>query len=322
MSGDAFPRVLEAVRGGRRFLITSHQHPDGDSAGSALALQRILASLGKDSLVINTDPVPFNLQRMPLLENWTLAPDLPADWPAGFDAVFVLECPSIERTGYRGLEAGRIINLDHHLSNAGYGDIAYLDAEAACLGKIIFRMARELDAAVDPVTATCLYIALVTDAGQFCYANATPESFELARDLVALGAAPAEVSRILYEGHSVQSVKLKGMLLSTLEMAGGGRLAFLRFPRRFLAECGCLPGDSEGVIDEPRKIGGVEVAVMLRELEGGQVKVSMRSQGRVDVERVARKYRGGGHRNAAGFTMDGDLDAARNLVVAELEGSL
>jgi phosphoesterase RecJ-like protein len=318
----AFDRLLEAIRAGRRFLITSHQHPDGDSSGSALALQRILGRMGKESLVINTDAVPFNLKRMPLLEHWVQRPDLPPDWPAAYDAVFVLECPNIERTGYRGLEAGRIINLDHHLSNSGYGDIVIVDAEAACLGKIIFETALALGVEVDRETATCLYIALVTDAGQFCYANATPESFALARDLVTLGAAPAEVSRILYEGYSANSVKLKGLLLSTLELGAGGRLAFLRFPLRFLRECACLPGDAEGVIDEPRKIGGVEVAAMLREVEGGQVKVSMRSQGRVDVEAVARRHHGGGHRNAAGFTMAGTLDDARALVTAELEGSL
>lgn len=323
MSGTpAFARAIEVIRAGGRFLITSHQHPDGDSSGSALALQRLLGQLGKGSVVVNTDPVPFNLKRMPLLENWTLSPQLPADWPAGFDAAFVLECPNIERTGYQGLEKGFIVNIDHHLSNSGYGDVVIVDAEAACLGKVIFEMAGALGITVDHETATCLYIALVTDAGQFCYANATPDSFQLARDLVALGAAPAEVSRILYEGYSAQSVKLKGMLLSTLEIAADGRLAFLRFPLRFLAECGCLPGDSEGVIDEPRKIGGVEVAVMLRELEGGQVKVSMRSQGRVDVECVARRHHGGGHRNAAGFTMTGSLDDARSLVVEQLKGSL
>ena len=323
MSGTpAFSRALEAVRNGKRFLIASHQHPDGDSSGSALALQRILGKLGKASVVINTDPVAFNLKRMPLLENWTLTPELPADWPAAYDAAFVLECPNIERTGYKGLEAGRIINIDHHLSNSGYGDIVIVDAEAACLGKVIFEMAQALGVPLDRETVTCLYIALVTDAGQFCYANATPESFQLARDLVALGAAPAEVSRILYEGYSANSVKLKGLLLSTLEIAAAGRLAFLRFPLRFLAECGCLPGDSEGVIDEPRKIGGVEVAVMLREIEGGQVKVSMRSQGRVDVECVARRHHGGGHRNAAGFTMAGTLDDAAALVTSELKGRL
>jgi len=318
----AFLRALEVVRAGKRFLIASHQHPDGDSSGSALAFQRILGKLGKASVVVNTDPVPFNLKRMPLLENWTIAPALPPDWPAAFDAAFVLECPNIERTGYQGLDKGFIVNIDHHLSNSGYGDIVIVDAEAACLGKVIFEMAQALGVPVDVETATCLYIALVTDAGQFCYANATPASFQLAKDLVTLGAAPAEVSRILYEGYSAQSVKLKGMLLSTLEIAAEGRLAFLRFPLRFLSECGCLPGDSEGVIDEPRKIGGVEVAVMLREMEGGQVKVSMRSQGRVDVECVARRHHGGGHRNASGFTMTGTLDDARALVIAELKGSL
>jgi bifunctional oligoribonuclease and PAP phosphatase NrnA len=310
--------VLALLHEKRRFLITSHQHPDGDSAGSALALQRILRKLGKEADVINTDHVPFNLQSMPLLENWTVSPDLPAGFPGAYDATFVLECPNMDRTGYTGLDRSPVINLDHHLSNTGYGCVAVVEPDAACLGKVIFDLARGMEVEVDPVMATCLYIALVTDAGQFCYANATPESFRLAADLVALGARPAEVSKILYEGYSACSVKLKGLLLSTLTLEDRGRLAILEFPLRLLTESSASPGDAEGVIDEPRKIGGVHVAVMLREGEGGHVKVSMRSQGQVNVETVARRHGGGGHRNAAGFTLNADLPAARRLVVEEL----
>jgi len=314
--------VLAVIREKRRFLIASHQHPDGDSAGSALALKRILAHLGKDALVVNTDPVPFNLAKMPCLEHWTLRPDLPEDFPAGYDATFVLECPNIDRTGYTGLERSFIINLDHHLSNSGYGNVVVIRPDAACLGKVIYEIAQGLHVPIDPVTATCLYIALVTDAGQFGYANATPESFALAGELVEMGARPAEVSRILYEGYSACAVKLKGLLLSTLTMDAGGRVAFLEFPLRFLKESRGAPGDAEGVIDEPRKIAGVEVAVMLREVDGGRVKVSMRSQGKVDVEAVARRYSGGGHRNAAGFTVEGSLAGVRRLVLEDLNRSL
>jgi len=315
-------KVLAVIREKRRFLITSHQHPDGDSTGSALALQHILRRLSKEALVINTDPVPFNLTRMPLLENWIVRSELPEDFPSGYDAVFILECPNPDRTGYAGLDRGLIVNLDHHLSNSGYGNVVVIEPEAACLGKIIFAIAQGLGVPVDPETATCLYIALVTDAGQFCYANATPDSFQLAKDLVTLGARPAEVSRILYEGYSACAVKLKGLLLSTLSLEDDGRLAFLEFPLCFLKESCSAPGDAEGVIDEPRKITGVEVAVMLREVRGGLVKVSMRSQGQVDVEAVARRHAGGGHRNAAGFTISATLAEARHLILRELGRSL
>jgi phosphoesterase RecJ-like protein len=314
--------VLAVIRERKRFLITSHQHPDGDSAGSALALKRILAHLGKDAAIVNTDPVPFTLKQMPCLEHWTIRPDLPEDFPGGYDATFVLECPNIDRTGYSGLERTFILNLDHHLSNSGYGNVVVIEPEAACLGKVIYDIARGLNVPIDPVTATCLYIALVTDAGQFCYANATPESFTLAKELVELGARPAEVSRILYEGYSACAVKLKGLLLSTLALEAAGRVALLEFPLRFLKESCGAPGDAEGVIDEPRKITGVEVAVMLREVDGGHVKVSMRSQGKVDVEAVARRYSGGGHRNAAGFTVAGSLAEVRGLVLRDLDRSL
>lgn len=304
------------------FLILSHQHPDGDSVGSALALRCILEKLGKKGRIINTDPLPFNLRKIKGKEYWEIMEKLPEDFPSNYDGAFVLECPSLERTGYSGIKDIPLINLDHHISNQKYGDYVIVRPEIPCIGVIIFEIAKKLKINLTEDMANYLYISLVTDTGQFCYANSTPEAFNFASKLVFIGAKPEEVSKLLYENYPASSVKLKGLLLSTLEIEKDGKVAILKFPLCFLKETNSLPQDAEGVIDEPRKIEGVEVAVMLREEEGGNIKISMRSQGNIDVERIARKYEGGGHKNAAGFTVKGNFIEAKNLILKEIGESL
>lgn len=304
------------------FIILSHQHPDGDSVGSSFALKLILESLGKRVRIVNTDPLPFNLRKIKGKEFWEIRNELPEDFPSFYDGAFVLECPSLERTGYNSIKGLPLINLDHHISNQKYGDYVIVRPEIPCIGIIIFEIALNLKIKITEDMANYLYISLVTDTGQFCYANSTPDAFVFASNLVSLGAKPEEISKLLYENYPASSVKLKGLLLSTLEMEEEGKIAILKFPLCFLKESNSLPQDAEGVIDEPRKIEGVEVAVMLREEEGGNIKISMRSQGNVDVERIARKYEGGGHRNAAGFTVKGDFSYAKNLIIKELKEGL
>ncbi|MEJ5166462.1 MAG: bifunctional oligoribonuclease/PAP phosphatase NrnA [Thermoanaerobaculia bacterium] len=304
------------------FLILSHQHPDGDSVGSALALKCILEKLGKRARIVNTDPLPFNLRKIQGKEHWEIMEKLPGDFPSSYDGTFVLECPSLERTGYSNIKDIPLINLDHHISNQKYGDYVIVRPEIPCIGIIIFEIAKNLDIKITEEMANYLYISLVTDTGQFCYANSTPQAFDFASQLVSFGAKPDEVSKLLYENYPASSVKLKGLLLSTLEIEKDGKVAILKFPLCFLKETNSLPQDAEGVIDEPRKIEGVEVAVMLREEEGGNIKISMRSQGNIDVERIARKYDGGGHKNAAGFTIKGNFIEAKNLILKEIGESL
>lgn len=315
-------KVINFLKKNNSFLILSHQHPDGDSVGSALALRVILEKLGKKSRIINTDPLPFNLRKIEGREHWEIMKELPDDFPSGYDGAFVLECPSLERTGYKNIGGIPLINLDHHISNQKYGNYVIVRPEIPCIGMIIFELAERLKVEITEEMANYLYISLVTDTGQFCYANSTPQAFDFASKLVSSGAKPEEVSKLLYENYPASSVKLKGLLLSTLEIERDGKVAILKFPLCFLKETNSLPQDAEGVIDEPRKIEGVEVAVMLREEEGGKIKISMRSQGNIDVERIARKYEGGGHKNAAGFTIKGNFQDAKNLILKEIEEGL
>ena len=308
--------VLRRVRQGNRFLLTSHASPDGDAIGSEIGLARLLRSLGKGAVVWNRDPVPALYLPLPGTDRIHVGEEPPAGYPEKFDGIVVLECPSPDRTGIEAhLEALPVVNIDHHLGNQHYGEINWVDSAAPAVGEMIFRLAQGLKVDVDADTATALYLTLVTDTGGFRFSNATPAAFEAAASLVRVGANPAQVSQWLYESNPAPMIRLLAEMLQTLELHEGGRLALVRLTPEMFARAGAAAGDSEGLIDYPRSIAGVEAVALVRTREDGGRKVSLRSRGEVDVEGVARQHGGGGHKNAAGFVAEGD-DVERQVLAA------
>jgi len=310
--------LLTRLRQGSRFLITSHLNPDGDAIGSELGLARVLGALGKSTTIWNVHPTPALYRPLPGSERIHVGLEAPAGFPGAFDAAVVLECPGLDRTGLeQPLRALPLINVDHHLGNQLYGAVNWTDTESAAVGVMVFELARALGVRIDGDTASCLYLALVTDTGGFRFSNATPATFESAARLVAAGARVETVSQWLYESQPAAAVRLLGHLLGTLELSASGRVAAVHLTRAMFAAAGASAGDSEGLIDVPRSIAGVEAVVMLREIDAGEWKVSLRSRGEVDVESVASARGGGGHRNAAGCKAAGDRESvARELTVA------
>ncbi len=324
MSASLPEALLAKVRAGSRFLLTSHANPDGDAIGSELGLARILADLGKESVIWNRDPVPSLYRPMPGAEAIQVGETPPAGFPTTFDAAIVLECPSLDRTGLDGALARHptLLNVDHHLGNVGYGEVAWVDSEAPAVGEMVFRLARALGVAPDVDTATCLLLALVTDTGGFRFANATPAAFRAGAALVEAGAKPEQVSRWLFESNPPGMIRLLGEMLATLQLHERGRIASVLLTRAMFERAGAAPGDSEGLIDYPRSIAGVEAAALLRERGDERFKVSLRSRGPIDVQAVASRYGGGGHKNAAGCEMAGPAEAIRQKVVEELGQAL
>ncbi|KAB2967164.1 MAG: bifunctional oligoribonuclease/PAP phosphatase NrnA [Thermoanaerobaculia bacterium] len=317
-------RLVARLRQGHRFLVASHGNPDGDAVGSELGLARVLRSLGKRAAIWNLDATPALYRVLPGAASIHVGPEPPADFPAAFDAAIVLDCPSLDRTGLE-TELARLplIDIDHHLGNAHFGEVNWVAPEAPAVGVMVADLARALGAPLDPDTASCLLLALVTDTGGFRFSNATPAAFEAAARLVAAGARVEAVSQWLYESHPEASVRLLGELLATLERHGeGGAVATVHLTRGMFARAGAATGDSEGLIDTPRSIAGVEAVALFREVEDDGWKVSLRSRGTLDVEAVARAHGGGGHRNAAGCRVAGPLEAARRTLVAELLSAL
>jgi phosphoesterase RecJ-like protein len=317
--------LLSLIRQGNRFLLTSHVSPDGDAIGSALGLARILRKLGKGAVVWNRDATPPLYGPLPGSARIHAGEEPPAGFPEAFDAILVLECPSLDRTGLEAplAAAGKpLVNIDHHLGNQHYGGVNWVDTAAPALGEMVHRLGAALKLAMDEETATCLFLTLVTDTGGFRFTNATAEAFEAAAVLVRQGARPELVSQWLHESRPEASLRLLGAMLHTLELHDGGRVASALISEEMFATCGAAPGDTEGLVDYPRSIAGVQAVALFRQTGADRWKVSLRSRGEVDVEQVARRHGGGGHRNAAGFSAESELGALRAQVTAELAAAL
>jgi len=307
--------TVDRLRAARRSLLTCHMRPDGDAIGSELALAELAESLGTAVAIVNRDPAPAPFAHLPGIERVVVAETLPQGFPEEFDLVVALECPSLDRAGLDGLDCLPILNIDHHRANDLYGEVNLVDPEAPAVGEMVWKMYREAGVKPSRDTATNAYVALATDTGDFRYSNATERAFAAAAEMVAAGARPEQVSQWVHQSRSEASVRLTGEALATLELECRHRLATLVVDPEAFRRAGATPADTEGLLDLPRSIAGVEAVALLKEWEPGTVRVSLRSTGDVDVRRVAASLGGGGHTNAAGCTLHGDLPAARRRIV-------
>jgi phosphoesterase RecJ-like protein len=308
-------QALARLRGASRLLITSHAAPDGDAIGSELGLAELAGALGLRSTIVNRDPHPATLKFLPGLADILVRSELPAGFERDFDLAVVLECPGLDRPGLAGLDRLPILNIDHHLENDRYGEVNFVDEEAPAVGEMVLEMALAAGARVTPTMAACLYTALVTDTGDFRYSNATPRAFVAAAHLVTAGARPHAIAEALWEHVPERIMRLTAEVLATLELLSDGRVAVVWADRAMLERTGALPEDTENLINLPRSINGVRVAVMLKAFKDDGVRVSLRSRDNTDVQAVARRFGGGGHKNAAGCTVPGNLETARAAVL-------
>lgn len=309
--------VAERIRSGSRFLITSHRNPDGDAIGSAIALQGILRKLGKTAEIYVRDPFSPPLRKMPGADGVIISDTLPANYPDSIDALFTMECPEHERTGYPVLP-GPVINIDHHLGNTMYGEVNYLDVDAPSVGEMVLQLNKFLGVELDRTIATAMYVSLASDTGFFRYTNTTLRTFEAAAEMVRGGADPGEISLWLNESNSGSSIKLLGLCLSTLQILHDGRIATIEMPNSFLVEAGASPEDSEGIVNYGRTIDTVLVSALFKEAKDGS-RVSLRAKPGVDVQQVASMFGGGGHKAASGCFVPLPIPEAREKIVAILK---
>ena len=307
---EAAREVAERIRTGRNFLITAHRNPDGDALGSGLALQGLIRKLGKEARVVVRDGFGKPLYAIPGAHEVTISDTLPADYPKAYDALFTMECPEVQRTGYDVLP-GPVVNIDHHLGNEMYGEINYLDIEAPSVGEMVLQLNRHhLKLPLDPQIATAMYVSLATDTGFFRYHNTTLRTFEAAVELVRAGAVPGDVSLWINESNPPGAIKLLGLCLTTLELHANGKVATTELPKRFFTEAGASPEDTEGIVNYGRSIDGVMVSALLKE-SGTSTRVSLRAKPGVDVQQIAAMFGGGGHKAASGCTMPMPLPEAK-----------
>lgn len=300
----------------QRFLLTSHARPDGDSIGSQLALAFTLDALGKRVRVVNADPAPDHYLDFPGMDRIEIAPAVEPD--ARIDAVIVMECSDLSRTGVSGLDGRFIINIDHHAGNRSYGALNWFDESAAACGEMVFDLIRALDVPLTPNIATHIYLAILTDTGSFHHSNITPRTFDICRQTVEAGVNPAAMARRVFDSNSFGKLKLIGALLDSMELIDQGRLAVLYLDEATLAACGCTLNDTEGLINLPLTAREIQAVAFFKVSSDGTVRVSMRSKYDVDVRLVATAFAGGGHKNAAGFTVEGPLEHVKAGILERL----
>ena len=304
-------QIRDEIMRRQRFLLTSHARPDGDSIGSQLAMAFALEALGKQVRIVNADPAPEHYQDFPGMDRIEIDGSASAD----VDAVIVMECSDLTRTGVTGLDGAFLINIDHHAGNRLYGAVNWHDESAAACGEMVFDLIRELGVPLTLEIATHVYLAILTDTGSFHHSNITPRTFDICRQTVEAGVNPAAMARRVFDSNSFGKLKLIGALLDSMELLDDGRLALLYMDDAMLEACNCTNNDTEGLINLPLTAREIQAVVFFKVGPTGEVRVSMRSKYDVDVRQVAGAFGGGGHKNAAGFTVTGSLEEVRPRIV-------
>jgi len=295
--------LLAAIGRGRRFLVTSHQRPDGDAIGSAFAMALALGDLDKEAKVVMDAVPPSFLQPFPSVADTLVAPTISET----VDAVLVMECSTLARTGVTGLERSPVINIDHHPGNAVYGTVNWIDETAAACGEMVFTLIDALGVPLTPAIATHLYLAILTDTGSFRFSHLTPRTFELAARAVAAGADPEWIAHTHYDSNSLARVRIFGAVLNEMAIHAGGRVAMLSMTQALATALGGTYDDTEGLINFPLTVKDIQAVVFFKEIGPDHWRVSLRSKGAVDTATIARDFGGGGHANASGCSWHGSL---------------
>ena len=316
---------LDFLRKPARILLTTHINPDGDGLGSEVATALWLRSMGKTVHVLNDSPVPHAfrfLTRTVPIDAWD--PDLAERRFDESDALVVLDTSNRQRIGRLADVAARhvitIAIVDHHRTHTrGFGAINVIEPEASSTGEIVYDLLHEAGATITPEMAEALYIALMTDTGGFRYSNTSAHAHRMAAELIELGVDPQQLHAQVHTHASAGRLRFFGEALSALELVADGRIAVLEVGPDQFAKHDLVGPDTEGLVDLPRTIAGVEAVALFSEVEPGRIKVSLRSTGRVAIDTICSRLGGGGHAHAAGVLLHGSRADARARVLPELE---
>jgi len=321
---DLLKDIAGALHENETFLVTSHEDPDGDNLGAQLALFSLLGDLGKEVEVVDPSPVP---ERYRFLPGWERIKEVKDFAPYASrltpDVCFVLDVGKWDRIG--GVASlvppsSRVVNLDHHESNPGFGNVALVDPEASSTCEILFGLWGFLGRRPSSSQATCLYTGILTDTGGFRNPNTTPRALEVSSELVKCLANPAWIWDQVWGQQKPGRVRLLGEVLSSLEVSGSGQIGILTLPQAAWQRIGVKVEESEDFVSQAMAVRGVRVGVFVREKGDGLIRVSLRARDGVDVNRIASRFGGGGHPQAAGFRVTGDLvDIKRKTIQAVAE---
>ncbi len=311
-------QVVELVEKRDRFAITSHVRPDGDSLGSSLGLYWLLRALDKDVEVTMRDVAPHAYQQLPGAEAIRVTPAV--DRP--YDAVFVIECSDIDRPGLIDLEKQFVVNIDHHSTTALFGAINWIDSTASAVGEMIYNLCKATGVRVTKEIAECVYTALLTDTGSFHYSNTTERTFKIASELVRTGVKPAKTAEAIFGSYQWPKIELLSLVLATAKRDETGQIAWMEQTQEMQEQTRASEEDADGFVNYPLSVAEVEATALFKECSPGVYRTSLRSKGDVNVAKVAEQFGGGGHRNAAGCTLKGNLESVERQVVPLLQDAI
>jgi len=316
----SFAQIGEVIRNHQSFVLISHVRPDGDAIGSQLALGFALLAAGKIVRMINEDGLPENLAFMAGSQKIELPPSTPID----VEVAIALDTATKPRLGEKAIHAASKaklwLNIDHHISNPGYGDLNLIDSTSPATGQILYQLITALGLPMPDESRDAIYVAVSTDTGSFQYPSTTAITYELGADLINRGLDVGTINSNIYDNYPFRRVELMRALLNTLEITPDGILANWELRDQTRLDLALMPEDSEGLIDIIRAIRGVQIAVFFEELVDGKIRVSMRSKDRrYNVCEVALEFGGGGHALAAGIRMDGSLAEVKRLVLDSIQ---
>jgi bifunctional oligoribonuclease and PAP phosphatase NrnA len=314
--------VAEVLRGAQRISAFCHENPDGDTLGAAIAIAIAAERLGKQAEVISVDPPPPFLGFLPGVERVRRSPGLEPD------VAVIVDAGEMSRIGSVATEQGdwfarsRIVNIDHHVSNPGYGEAVWIEPEAAATCEMVTRLLPELGVALDAELATALMAGIVQDTHTFAHPNATARTLRVAADLLEAGAPLSAINRAVYADKPFSTLALWGLMLAGVGERADERIVFASMTAEMLAKTGEQPTASEGFVDLLGSTRRADVTVLFKEVGPQETRVSVRTTARADAVAIAAAFGGGGHPRAAGCTVNAPLEAAREPVLAEAEREL
>ncbi|MFN3533501.1 MAG: DHH family phosphoesterase [Candidatus Brocadia sp.] len=315
--------IHDVIKRYHHFLITTHVRADGDGIGSEIALFHAFAGMGKSVFIVNDSPVPQIYKFITPGTGMYVYPELPKDLA---EVVFALDSPTLERLGKIQEIIPKdaiIINIDHHISNEYFGTINWVAEHMCATGEIILALLQGMNIDITPDIATALYVAIVTDTGRFTHSNTTPEALRAAAFLIERGAKHIEISKNVYNTNPFNLIQLHAQVLNTARLHNGNRIATVWLTNEMLEKANVNAIDTQEFADIPVSIDGVIVGVLLREMtKPNWVKVSLRSRNGFNVNDVAKKFGGGGHKYAAGCEIQGSITEVQRLILEELEKAL
>ena len=320
-------QILQHIKTSRRILVASHAEPDGDCLGSLVALGLALSKLDKTITMFNQSPIPAVYRFLPGVERIQGQIKEAAD----YDLAIILDCGDIIRVGDDNAIVNQIpvvINIDHHISNTGFGDLQLIDTDACATAEIVYRLIDALEIPFDKEIATSIYLGILTDTGSFRFSNTNPAAFAISKTMTDIGVEPHAVAQRVFGTYSLGRIKLLNMALNSIEISENGKLSLMTVSRSMLNATGTSTEDIDGLINYARRIEDVKVAALIHEIKNGAGKftnmnryhVSLRSDNTVDVAEIATRFGGGGHTSAAGFQIESTLVALKEKIIELADG--